>query len=177
MVSSIQVAQQRYKHHYDRKSRPVIFKLGHWVLVRFPQDKIGKQRKLSWPWHRPYGITQINDPCSEVLVMMVQSTPTRVCLCPEQLPAGFYWYGGNRRSAGKVPRRVERLLSQGDGRPDASNIVHSSDAVNEDSMTRFKTTPSDTLDESCVQDRCSSSGGAVPPTKNLPFTQPLFNIP
>ena len=61
-VSSIKAAQQRYKQQYDRKSRSVTFKLGHWVLVRFPQEETGKQRKLSRPWHGPYRVTQICDP-------------------------------------------------------------------------------------------------------------------
>ena len=53
-VSSIRAAELRYKQQYDRKSRPVTFKLGHWVLVRFPQDETCKQRMLSRPWHGPY---------------------------------------------------------------------------------------------------------------------------
>ena len=40
--------------------------------------------------------------------------------------------------------------------------VHSPDAVNENSTTPCKTTPSDILDESRVLDQCSSSGGEVP---------------
>ena len=36
-ASSIHTAQKRYKRHYDKKSRPVPFQLGDWVLVRFPQ--------------------------------------------------------------------------------------------------------------------------------------------
>ena len=72
-VDSIRAAQARYKHYYDKKSRPVTLKLGDWVLIRFPQDEAGKQRKLSrpWhgpgtalarPWHGPYRVTQRNDP-------------------------------------------------------------------------------------------------------------------
>ena len=34
----------------------------------------------------------------------------RVCPCP-QLPIGYYWYGGNRHSSGKVPSWVDKLLS------------------------------------------------------------------
>jgi transposase InsO family protein len=46
-ASSIHAAQKKYKHHYDKKTRPVPFRLGDWVLVRFPQEESGKQRKLS----------------------------------------------------------------------------------------------------------------------------------
>ena len=29
-------------------------KIGDWMLVYFPADESGKQRKLSHPWHGPY---------------------------------------------------------------------------------------------------------------------------
>ena len=161
-VSSIQAAQQRYKQQYDRKSRPVTFKLGHWVLVRFPQDETGKQRKLSRPWHGPYRVTQINDPDITVVKVFfpddgpIQVHQSRACMCPEQLPAGFYWYGGNRKSAGKVPKWVDRLLSQGDVDPEA---VDGPDIIREETLS--EATPSDALDESDVLDGCGSSDGAV----------------
>eukprot|EP00731_Ephydatia_muelleri_P007839 Em0004g177a len=161
-VSSIQAAQQRYKQQYDRKSRPVTFKLGHWVLVRFPQDETGKQRKLSRPWHGPYRVTQINDPDITVVKVFfpddgpIQVHQSRACMCPEQLPAGFYWYSGNRKSAGKVPKWVDRLLSQGDVNPEA---VDGPDIIREETLS--EATPSDALDESDVLDGCGSSDGAV----------------
>ena len=76
-------------------------------------------------------------------------------MCPEQLPAGFYWYGGNRKSAGKVPKWVDRL-SQGDVNPEA---VDGPDIIREETLS--EATPSDALDESDVLDRCGSSDGAV----------------
>ena len=141
VVCSINTAQQWYNRQYDKKSRPLAFKLGHWVLVRFPQDETGKQRKLSRPWHRPYGVTQINDPDITVVKVFfpdddpIQVHQTKVCPCPEQLPAGFYCYGGNRKSAGKVPRWVERLLTQGDGHAISSNSADNPDAVNNDNTS------------------------------------------
>ena len=55
-VDSIKQAQEKYKRLYDRKSSPSHLKVGDWVFVRFPQDEVGKMRKLSRPWHEPYRI-------------------------------------------------------------------------------------------------------------------------
>ena len=46
-ASNIRAAQRKYKRQYDKKARPVNFRLGDWVLVRFPQEESGKQQKLS----------------------------------------------------------------------------------------------------------------------------------
>ena len=178
-VSSIKAAQQRYKQQYDRKSRSMSFKLGYWVLVRFPQEETGKKR-LSRPWHGPYRVTQISDPDITVVKVFfpdegpIQVHQSRVCLCPEQLPAGFYWYGGNRKSAGKVPRWVGRLLSQGDVPPEVSNTIDGPDILMEDtcSTTLHEATPGDTLDESHVLDQCSLSDGAV---STLPSEEPTIH--
>ena len=143
--------------------------------MRFPQDETGKQRKLSRPWHGPYRVTQINDPDITVVKVFfpddgpIQVHQSRACMCPEQLPAGFYWYGGNRKSAGKVPKWVDRLLSQGDVNPEA---VDGPDIIREETLseatpfdareeTLSEATPSDALDESDVLDGCGSSDGAV----------------
>jgi len=116
-VSSIQAAQGHYKAQYDKKSKPANYQLGDWVLIRFPQEEQGKQRKLSRPWHGPYRITQRNDPdVTAVKVYFPDETPlqvhqTQVCPAPSQLPTSFYWYGGAHKSAGKVPKWLNRLLS------------------------------------------------------------------
>ena len=38
---------------------------------------------------------------------------SRVCLCPQDFPAGYFWYGGKRRGPGRPPRWVEDLLRSG----------------------------------------------------------------
>ena len=60
-VQSIQKAQQHYKSYYDKvhKCSPVSFKVGESVLIRFPQEELGKQRKLSRPWHGPYRVVEV----------------------------------------------------------------------------------------------------------------------
>lgn len=51
---SMREAQGRYKTQYDKKCKQVNFKLGDWIMIRFPHEESGKQRKLSRPWHGPY---------------------------------------------------------------------------------------------------------------------------
>ena len=88
------------------------------MLVRFPQDETGKQRKLSRPWHGPYRIIDRRDP--DVTVVKVYApqdgqiqVQTRVALCPPELPSGFFWYGNRRARPGRPPKWVDKLL-QGD---------------------------------------------------------------
>ena len=50
-VQNIQNAQEHYKNQYDKKADPVEFKVGEWVMVRFPHEETGHLRKLSRPWH------------------------------------------------------------------------------------------------------------------------------
>lgn len=114
-ASSIQAAQARYKKYYDKKSRPLKHRVGEWVLVRFPQEETGRWRKLSRPWHGPYRITERNDPDVTVIKVYfpeegaIQVHQNRVCVCPPEMPTGFYWYGGNRKSQGRVPKWLQRM--------------------------------------------------------------------
>ena len=65
-ADSIRAAQCKYKDQYDKRARAVTFKVGDWVLVRFPQEESGKQRKLSRPWHGPYRVVERSDPVVKV---------------------------------------------------------------------------------------------------------------
>ena len=91
--------------------------VGDWILVRFPQDESGKKRKLSKPWHGPYRVVERRDPDVTVVPVhfpdsvRIQVHQSQVCLCPPKFPAGFYWYGGNRLSHGKIPKWLDELLS------------------------------------------------------------------
>ena len=115
-VASIQKAQHRYKQQYDKDVKPLQVRLGDWVLVRFPADESGRNRKLSRPWHGPFRVTAMKGPDVEAsnvyfpqddLFLIHQS---RVKACPHNFPGGFYWYGGRRRGLGKPPQWVEDLL-------------------------------------------------------------------
>ena len=61
-VETIQEAQKKYKFQYDRKCTKRSFRVGDWVLVKFPQDESGKDCKLSQPWHGPYRVIAVNEP-------------------------------------------------------------------------------------------------------------------
>ena len=118
-ASCIRKAQDKYKRSYDRRVREVTMRVGDWVLVCFPQDESGRWRKLSRPWHGPYRIVDKSDPdVTCVKVYHPQDSPihvhqSRVCRCPAEFPAGYYWYGGKRRGPGRPPRWVDRLLQSG----------------------------------------------------------------
>lgn len=116
-AESIKGAQSRYKKSYDKLSREADYRLGDWVLVRFPQDETGRQRKLSRPWHGPYRITERNDPDVTVVKVYapqdgpIQIHQMRVAPCPPEFPPGFFWYGSRRSSPGRPPKWVDQLLA------------------------------------------------------------------
>ncbi len=122
---NVRAAQKRYKGQHDKKAQPTKYQLGDWVLIRFPHEESGKRRKLSRPWHGPYRVVQKNDrvvqkndpDISAAKVFFpeegtIQVHQTRVCPCPPLWPAGFYWYGGNRKCAGRVPQWMQQVLSE-----------------------------------------------------------------
>jgi len=61
-ASQIQKAQSKYKKCYDKKTKLSTFKVGQWVLVRFPHEETGRMRKLSRPWHGPFRVISRDDP-------------------------------------------------------------------------------------------------------------------
>ena len=114
----IRRAQKRYKRQFDRKASCQQFKTGDWVFVKFPHEETGKRRKLSRPWHGPYRVSSVCEPTICVTSVYFPTTEaikihlSRVKACPPNLPAGFYWYGGNKKSLGHTPKWVDGLLSQ-----------------------------------------------------------------
>ena len=116
-ASQIQKAQSKYKKCYDKKTKLSTFKVGQWVLVRFPHEETGRMRKLSRPWHGPFRVVSRNDPDITVSnVYFPNDTPikvhqNRVSHCPKEFPAGYYWYGGKRKGTGAPPAWVDKLLN------------------------------------------------------------------
>ena len=55
-TQNIRGAQDHYKKQYDRRAKPPGYKVGQWVLIRFPHEESGHLRKLSHPWYGPYCI-------------------------------------------------------------------------------------------------------------------------
>ena len=86
------------------------------MLVLFPHELTGKNRKLSRPWHGPYRVTSIDDPDISVSKVYfpqdgnIQVHQSRVKLCPTNFPSRLHWYGGRRRGPGRPPKWVEELM-------------------------------------------------------------------
>ena len=95
-AKSIQAAQKKYKKLFDKKARPTSFNVGSWVLVLFPHELTGKNRKLSRPWHGPYRVNSVDDPdisVSKVYIPQdgsIQVHQSRVKVCPTNFLSGFY---------------------------------------------------------------------------------------
>lgn len=103
-----------------RKPKSTQVVIRDWVLVRFPQDETGKLRKLSRPWHGPYRIVSRDDPDVSVSKVYfpqegsIQVHQSRVCPCPPEFPAGYFWYGPKRHSPGRPPKWTQSLLQRGE---------------------------------------------------------------
>ncbi len=93
-----QRAQQNYKRQYEKKANPANYRIGQWVLVRFPHEETDKSRKLSRPWHGPYRFVGLKNPDVTVVKIYFPSKPPFKYMCPEGFPNGFYWYGGDQRN-------------------------------------------------------------------------------
>ena len=48
----------------------------------------------------------------------IQVHQQRVARCPPELITGYYWYGSNQNSRGKVPQWVEQLIKARTGDTD-----------------------------------------------------------
>ena len=57
-----QNVQKKNQCLYDRKAMEKPLRVGDWVLVRFPYEETGKNRKLSQPWHGPYRVLSYREP-------------------------------------------------------------------------------------------------------------------
>ena len=119
-AETIQKAKMKYKVQYDRKAKPDRYRIGEWVLIKFPSEESGKQRKLSRPWHGPYRIMNLTDTDITAIRIYfpedgsIKVHQSRVSPCPVGFPAGYYWYGGKKQGSGRPPKCLERVLqSQG----------------------------------------------------------------
>ena len=103
-------AQQKYKKYYDQKSRTTKLRIGDWVLIRFPQEETGSQRKLSRPWHGPFRIIELDSTgVTATKIYYPQDGPikvhqSRVTACPAGFLTDYYWYGPRRHKPGRPPK-------------------------------------------------------------------------
>lgn len=153
-AKSILKAQKKYKARYDKKAATTHLKVGDWVLIRFPQEEVGKQRKLSRPWHGPYRIVSRTDPdVTAVRVYSPQDKTIRVHLsrvtpCPSEFPPGYYWYGSKRHSPGRPPKWVQQLLAGDGDEPDVNEPPH---AETGGTTAEDSSDTEDRADEGCEQ--------------------------
>ena len=116
-AESLQQSQDQSKHRYDAKAVVRNFRCGDWVLVRFPSEETGRNRKISQPWHGPYRILDVTDTTVRVeKVYRTKHDPlhvhqSRVKFFPPNLPPGYYWYGRGHSCPGKVPQWVEHITA------------------------------------------------------------------
>ena len=57
-AADIKKAQAYYKQQYDRHATSSGYHMGDLVLVKFPHEESGRNRKLSCPWHGLYRVIQ-----------------------------------------------------------------------------------------------------------------------
>eukprot|EP00731_Ephydatia_muelleri_P029828 Em0021g351a len=120
---AIQKAQCRYKKGYDKHARPTTHKIGDWILIKFPHEESGKNRKLSRPWHGPYRLLSCTD--TDVVAAKVyfpdeghiQVHQNRTTICRRDFPNGYYWYGKSQSSNKPCPQWLDAVLGSV-GRPD-----------------------------------------------------------
>ena len=83
----------------------------------FPKDEVGKNCKLSRPWHGPYRVIEKKDPditpCKVYFPeeKSIQVHQTRIHLSPVGFLAGYYWYGSGRAGPGRPPKWVDHLMT------------------------------------------------------------------
>ena len=119
-AETIRQAQMKYKVQYDRKAKPDQYRIGEWVLIKFPSEESGKQRKLSRPWHGPYRVMSLTDADITAIKIYfpedgsIKVHQSRVSPCPVSFPAGYYWYGGRKQGPGHPPKWLERIFQNRD---------------------------------------------------------------
>ena len=121
-LEAIRRAQRRNEKYYNRLSPESIVQVGDWTFIAFPHEETGKNRKLSQLWHRPYRVMGRHDVDITARKVYAPDDPeirvhlSRVKPCPAALPVGFYYYGGNRKSRGRIPLWVEKFLGDQAGK-------------------------------------------------------------
>ena len=137
-AKKLKKTQEKSKIRYDQKAKTRKLMKGDWVLVKFPQDEMGRNRKLSQPWHGPYRVLDWCD--TDVLVEKVYRTKenririhqSRVTFCSLNLPPGYYWYGRKHCCPGKPPQWVASLFNTS---PDGSGGTLSGSRVDDSAQS------------------------------------------
>ena len=163
---ALKKAQQRYKQQYDKHCHPAQYKVGDWIMVRFPQDESGKSRKLSRPWHGPYRVQSCDSPdvvASKVYFPeegTIQVHQTRTTPCYPGFPNGFYWYGKKQTSQGHYPQWIDSIVPAKHASSGAADGEDTSEPTTADDDTADQE-PDDTADQELTRDQHT-----LPPVRN-----------
>ena len=126
-LNVLQESQRKSKQRYDRKTTERLYKTVEWVLVKFPKEESGRNRKLSQLWHGPFRVISQDD--SNLTVSKVyrpqdgtiQIHQSRVMPWPKDIVSGYFWYGRKHHSPGRPPKWLEQLQSERKGVADNDN--------------------------------------------------------
>ena len=113
----IKLAQQRQKHHYDKRSKEQHYKVGDRVMVYMPNAKKGKAWKLARPFYGPYRVLSVTPTNVEVHPVDRPSSDSifvsldRVRPSYPELP-DVSWCGGkkSKRAQQRRPRNPRKEL-------------------------------------------------------------------
>ena len=111
----LQESQRKSKQRYYRKTTDKSYKAGEWVLVKFPKEEGGHNRKLSQPRHGPFRVVSKDDPdltFSKVYRPQdgtIQIHQSRIMPWPKDIVSRYFWYGRKQHSPGRLPKWLEQL--------------------------------------------------------------------
>lgn len=170
---AIQAAQKRYKTYYDKVNRcsPVS------LLIRFPQEESGKQRKLSRPWHGPYRVVEATPTgISAQRVYTAKADIIRVHLsrvtrCPLTFPAGYHWYGDRRMGPGRPPKSVAEVA---EAPPEERCTEGVPEELNSEGIPEEQTTEDAQPKDDPVEDRVEQLRPPGVRTRSRIITPPVY---
>ena len=109
-ASAVKKAQTKHKKYYDCNTRPLMHQVGEWVLIHFPVEETGQQRKLLKPWYGPYQVTTVTE--TEVTAIKVHSpqdgTISVHASIMTRCPLYFLLEAGQRSGPGRLLRWVDQ---------------------------------------------------------------------
>ena len=65
------LAGEKAKYQYDRRSKELDFKIGDRVMVYMPQEKKGKSKKVARPYFGPYRVLNVTPSSVEVCLVVI----------------------------------------------------------------------------------------------------------
>ena len=122
------------------------------MLIKFPHEESGKQRKLFRPCHGPYRTMKLTDTDVTAIKIYFPEDGTikvhqsRVSPCPLGFPAGCYWYGESRKCA-TLPKWAASLFQEQTQKSDTTTTDQKSS--NSTGRIRSDAAKSDVTEQTC----------------------------